>query len=170
MPGKTESGEKAQCTREYMSILSRFPTQHGATRGFFNSLLRAGTPIRIPIFLCSRPALGPNYGGGESGDGDSRRGRRSYGTWCGWTGALSGTWHWVRDTICDLQIASIPSRLSHRATLGANPPRCKASAVPFTRRTAYYNGESTADRSTVPSASSQSDSASPRRPPANLWR
>jgi hypothetical protein len=39
MQGKAESGEKAQCTWEYMSILSRFPTQHGAARDFFNSLL-----------------------------------------------------------------------------------------------------------------------------------
>jgi hypothetical protein len=41
MQGKAESGEKAQCTWEYMSILSRFPTQHGAARDFFNSLLDA---------------------------------------------------------------------------------------------------------------------------------
>jgi hypothetical protein len=31
--------EKAQCTRQYMSILSAFPTPHGAAREFFNSLL-----------------------------------------------------------------------------------------------------------------------------------
>jgi len=47
MQGKAESGEKAQCTWEYMSpgrldALSRFPTQHGAARDFFNSLLRLG--------------------------------------------------------------------------------------------------------------------------------
>jgi len=41
MPGKAESGEKAQCTWEYMSILSRFPTQRGAARDFFNGLFKA---------------------------------------------------------------------------------------------------------------------------------
>jgi hypothetical protein len=39
MPDKAEMGEKAQCTGVYMSILSPFPTPHGAARGFFNSLL-----------------------------------------------------------------------------------------------------------------------------------
>jgi hypothetical protein len=39
MPGKAEMGEKAQCTGRRMSILSPFPTPHGAARGFFNSLL-----------------------------------------------------------------------------------------------------------------------------------
>jgi hypothetical protein len=39
MPGKAEMDEKAQCTGVYMSILSPFPTPHGAARGFFNSLL-----------------------------------------------------------------------------------------------------------------------------------
>jgi hypothetical protein len=42
MPGKAEMGEKAQFTGAYMSILSPFPTPHGAARGFFNSLLVAG--------------------------------------------------------------------------------------------------------------------------------
>jgi hypothetical protein len=39
MPDKVGMGEKAQCTGVYMSILSPFPTPHGAARGFFNSLL-----------------------------------------------------------------------------------------------------------------------------------
>jgi hypothetical protein len=47
MPGKAESGEKAQCTCEYMSILSRFPTQHGAAREFFSSLLGVARALRI---------------------------------------------------------------------------------------------------------------------------
>jgi hypothetical protein len=39
MPGKAQMGKKAQCMEQSMSILSPFPTLHGAARGFFNSLL-----------------------------------------------------------------------------------------------------------------------------------
>jgi hypothetical protein len=39
MAGKAKSGSKAQRTRTYVSISSRFSTPHGAARGFFNSLL-----------------------------------------------------------------------------------------------------------------------------------
>jgi lipid-binding SYLF domain-containing protein len=45
MPGKAEMGEKAQCTGLYMSILSPCPTQYGADRGFFNSLLATDIAI-----------------------------------------------------------------------------------------------------------------------------
>jgi hypothetical protein len=39
MPGKAQMGEKAPYTGLHMSILSPFPTPHGAARGLFNSLL-----------------------------------------------------------------------------------------------------------------------------------
>ena len=39
MPGKAEIGDKAQSTRQYMSILSRFPTPHRAAGVKFNTLL-----------------------------------------------------------------------------------------------------------------------------------
>ena len=39
MPGKAEISEKARCTHQYMSILSRFPTPHRAAGVNFNTLL-----------------------------------------------------------------------------------------------------------------------------------
>ena len=43
MRDKEKKGEKAQCTRQYMSILSRFLTQYRVAWAFFNKLLEDGS-------------------------------------------------------------------------------------------------------------------------------